>query len=186
MKKTIYLLLILFGLMMIVSMVGCKTYFLNKYCKSSFQIKDSISFLRKDSTYINIKDSVIIKEGGSVNIDLGNPCDSLTGKLKEMNLKFKNGINNTSFNTNSGRLIINSNCESQIEIYRNRLTYLENQLSDSQYQIKQETKVIERPLTWWQELKIGFIGDLHALLSIIFCLYICHKLYQHIKSLPHG
>lgn len=177
MKKLVILLLILFGLMLIIPMVGCESYCMRHHCKSSIKIKDSVYISRKDSTYINIKDSVIIKEGGSVNIDLGDPCDSLTGKLKEMNLRFKNGINNTVINTSTGRLLINSDCESQIERYRNQVSLLQNQLSDSQYHHEQEIKVIEKPLTRWQQLKISRFGDVTALLTMVLIIYCTYRLF---------
>lgn len=155
---------------------SCKSYYLNKYCHPDdfMTVRDSI--VLHDSTVLKIKDSTRIEivKGGSVETQF-NPCDS-AGLMKVFEQKFKNGSNTTIIKSDGKNLFIKSDCEDKINEYRAQIQSLVNDAQTFKSNVVHEVKYIEKPLTWWQRIKIGWIGDLTFILSSIFALYITYKL----------
>ncbi len=185
-KRIIYLVIFLALLGMMLGTSSCKSYYLNRFCRSELQIKDSIQISIRDSVNIQNRDSIIITKGGSVETDLGNPCDSITGKLRTLEYKFRNGSNTTTISTVGGKLIVKSDCENQVNHYKLLSEYYKSERDTALMQNRSETKVIEKRLSWWERCKVSGFGDISFVISMMAILYVIHKLMAHVRGLPHG
>lgn len=165
------------GLISLLMVSSCKNYYLHKYCKSGTNVKDStvIKITIRDSVNITQRDSVVITKGGSVETDF-NPCDSITGKLKELSMKFKNGGNTTTIKTENGKLVVKTDCEDQINHYKLLAEYYKGEWDTALMIQYTEIKTVEKKLTWWEHFKVGHFGDASFVLSLVFICYIIYKI----------
>lgn len=177
MKSKILLGLILLALIgLTLGLSGCsKDYYVKKYCNPSTNIRDSVVLTFKDSIRIVLKDSTVITKGGKVESNIKNPCDE-KGNLKPIDQTFVNGNNKTSIKSDGNNLIIKSDCEDQINKYKEQVAYLLTQVGENKTHTEYQTQVIEVKLTWWERLKSGVFGDVTALMAISFLVYLGFKL----------
>jgi hypothetical protein len=177
------ILLIFIAILLITLCTSCgvvKDHYVKKYCKPSSNIKDSIVLIYKDSIRINFKDSIVIIKGGNIESEINNPCDT-NGLLKDFEQRFKSGNNTTIITGKNGKIYIKSNCEDQINKYKEQVAYLLTQVGENKVHTEYQTQIIEVQLSWWEKLKSGWFGDGCFIIALSFLLYALYKIKSKFK-----
>ena len=160
--KLIALIIILFQL------IGCKNYYLSKYCTPKIVIKDSIrvdTFV-KQVKVIEKKDSIVYKEvllPNNSSVNLKNPCDSL-GKLKDGELYFiTNKFYEFKLKVKNGELVIEQKNDSiqnlfiELKEKNDSFEFVKSKLN----QFYESSLYIDNTqhLTKWQKFKTTIVFD---------------------------
>jgi hypothetical protein len=159
---------------------GCKSYYLNKYCKPVTSRSDS-SVSARISTFNEVeKDSKIYIPAVQTTFYIPSPCDSL-GKLKQGVYSNSQGNSKAQVILSDTGIIFQANCDKVISHWRSM--YRQSYDSLSYYREVNQTTVVEKQLSWFQHFRlnngyfwwIGFIG-----ISGIF-IYSFYRLFRVFK-----
>ena len=132
---------------------------------------EKIAKYKKSLENANIPANDKTKIEAEINI----PCDT-NGLLKDFEQRFKAGNNTTTITGKGGKIYINSDCEDQINKYKEQVAYLLTQVGENRTHTENQTQVIEVNLTWWEKLKSGWFGDGCFVVALSFFLYALYKI----------
>lgn len=129
---------------------GCKSYYLNKYCKPETTRRDSTVFVMKlkDSTFI--KNSIVVHPATQSFIYIPSPCDSI-GRIIPGTYTSSQGNNKTSVVITDTGITVQSNCQETISQWQS--LYQNTKDSLSRYQKTNEKTVVEKQLSWFQSFR---------------------------------
>lgn len=170
MKTRLFILLLFVALFMI---SGCKSYYMNKYCKPENNRRESNITVEKHTDSTFNKDSSVVVPATKGFIYLPSPCDSL-GHLRSGVYTNNQGNNKTSLIINDTGIIVECYCEETVKYWRYQ--YQKTKDSLSILQNVSQTTVIEQQLNWFQHFRLntGFfwwIGFILLLALVIYCAY---------------
>lgn len=185
MKSLIKLILILLTILYASS---CKNYYLQKYCKPSIIIKDSIvhdTFV-KNVEIIKTKDSIVYKQvliPSSSEATLKNPCDSL-GKLKDGTLYYiTNQFYKLKLKVKDGELIVEQkndsivNLISSVKEKSDSVSFLKQKMA----QLFENIESIDNTqhLTTWQKIKVSRMFDISIIILVLgIIIFKIYKLFK--------
>lgn len=174
MKYLLLFIILIFG--------SCKNYYLTKYCKKEIRIniKDSTVVVKRDSISVHIKDSIRIINGGSTEIIIDNPCDSILGVLKGINQSSKSGRNTLTVKSDNNRLIIRANCEDIIQRFRNSIYVRDRKIDSLNKNVYDSHVTIEKKqkINLWDKFKMSIAGDILILIGVVSITFALIKLKQ--------
>lgn len=174
MKTRLFLLLLLVAMFML---SGCKSYYLNKYCKPKTIINDSTVVFLKQQILTAKKDSIYVIRATQAGIHIPSPCDSL-GRLLPGTYTSAQGNNKTSLIITDTGITVQSNCQETISQWQS--LYQNTKDSLSFFREKQQTTVVEKQLSglekyiadtahfWW-------VGFLFLSATFIYSIYMLFK-----------
>lgn len=157
-------------------------------CKSKEKIVER-EISRSDSTLVQVKRDTIwksvivrdtvfmrVKDPDRSNVTIKNPCDSLTGLLKNIEIK----AGNTTIKTVNHDLSVESSCDSIVELYENEHTAVSNLLKQIRELTRtsgsESVKSIDKERTgfvgWIQKLGISFWTILYTTIFWLVVFFI--------------
>lgn len=148
--------LIFLGLFAVLALSSCKSYYLNKFCKTFEHIHETSSDSTTEKT--TDRETVTKESGEKQSVIITNPCDE-TGKLKPVKIEKKKGRQNIKVQDQNGALVIECENDSVVSSLREIITDKTREIKELK---KTETRTVgnpDPPSRWskaWDGIKNAF------------------------------